>query len=224
MEPTRDSSDAGSDGGLRRRAALLIGAAISVVAVVAVLVAVVVTRGPDDDANAEQPPAGTSSAAPATTAAPSVPAPAAEPEPEPAPEGAESLPPALPPVALDETSTAEDGTAVTVTEVEAIDGTGIGAGNVGGPALRVGVRIENGSAEPIALDGVVVDLFHSGATTPGSPLDDPSRRPLSGTLEPGASAEGAYVFSVPGEGRDRVRVSVAYRPGSPFLVFEGSAA
>lgn len=207
--------------------------AVAVLAVAAVL-AVVVVRGDGAETVPVEPGAastqpgtpptepGTPSTEPGTTPAPTPmasPSPAA---PEVAADGAALLPPELPQVALDQAAVAEDGTSAVVTGIESFEGTGTGVGNVGGPALRVGIRIDNGAGEPLDLDAVQVQLFHAGTSAPGSPLDDPSRRPFSGTLAPGESAEGVYVFSVPQDGQDLVRISLAYRPGAPFLVFAGA--
>src|SRR3712207_8997076 len=62
--------------------------------------------------------------------------------------------------------------------------------SIAGPALRVTVRVENGTAEPVALGGVAVNLAYGPDRTPASPLDDSSRRPFATMVEPGQSAEG----------------------------------
>lgn len=207
--------------------------AVAVVLVVVLVVVGLVVWSGGDDGGSDSGPGATGSTAPSgptqTTApepedAEDAPTPEPEPAPEDAPEGSAELPPALAAVELGDTSTSPDGTSAVVSDVQAIEGSGTGIGNVGGPALRVSLRIENGSAEPLPLAAVVVELFHSGGSVPASPLEDPSRNAFSGDLAPGESADGAYVFSVPLDGRDLVRVSVAYRPGAPFLVFTGPAA
>ncbi|PRY49339.1 hypothetical protein LY71_106116 [Geodermatophilus tzadiensis] len=137
-------------------------------------------------------------------------------------EGGDQPPPVLSAVGLDEPAAVGDGVRATVRSVEAIDGTGYGPGNIAGPALRVTVRLDNGTAEPVSLDGVAVDLAYGADSTPGSPLDDPSRAPFSGTLAAGSSAEGVYVFTVPADQRDTVTVQVGYRPGAPVLAFTGA--
>ena len=91
-------------------------------------------------------------------------------------------------------------------------------------ALRVTVRVENGTAEPVALGGVAVNLAYGPDRTPASPLDDPSRRPFATMVEPGESAEGVYVFTVPADERDRVAVEVGYEAGAPLLLFTGPVA
>jgi hypothetical protein len=112
---------------------------------------------------------------------------------------------------------------VSLTDVEAIEGTASGPGNVAGPALRVTVRIANGTAGPLSLDGAVVDLAYGGDRVPASSLEDLSRVPFSGELRPGGEATGVYVFTVPEEARREVTVSVGYQPGAPYAVFTGSA-
>lgn len=133
------------------------------------------------------------------------------------------LPPSLAAVALDDSATVGDGVTGALESVEAVDGTATGPGNVAGPALRVTVRLENGTAEPVALDGAVVTLDHGADRTPASPLDDPAAAPFAGVLQPGDSAVGVYVFTVAEDARESVTVSVGYRPGAPYLVFTGAA-
>src|SRR3712207_9591951 len=93
---------------------------------------------------------------------------------------------------------------VTLPAIEGIEGTAVGPGNIAGPALRVTVRVENGTAEPVALGGVAVNLAYGPDRTPASPLDDSSRRPFATMVEPGQSAEGVYVFTVPRSEERRV--------------------
>jgi hypothetical protein len=71
---------------------------------------------------------------------------------------------------------------------------------------------------------VAVDLSHGAEQMPAPSLDDASVVPFTGTLQPGETVEGVYVFRVPTESRDTVTVSVGHRPGAPYAVFTGSAA
>lgn len=200
----------------RRR--LVLGGAL-VALVVAVLVVVLVVREPGSGGSVGEP---TASAAPTSLAPPPELAPApVTPEPTGPTSVVDELPPSLEPVALDQEAAVGNGITAEVESLEAIEGSGQGPGNIAGPALRVTVRIVNGTAEPVSLDGVAVDLAHGTELVPASPLDDPSVAPFSGSLQPDESALGVYVFSVPAGDRDLVSLSVGYQAGAPFLVFTG---
>jgi hypothetical protein len=207
------------------RRPLLVAGALAAVLVPAVAVALVVT---DPGAG------GNATATAATTTGPTFPTATVAPDgivvpapPTPQPTGptsdATALPPSLPAVPLGEPAAVGNGITAVVSGLEAIDGTAQGPGNVAGPALRATVRVTNGTAEPVSLDAVVVDLATGPDLTPASPLDDPSELPFSGTAAPGETVEGVYVFTVPADDRDAVTVSVGYQAGAPFLVFTGSA-
>ncbi len=206
-------------GGQRR---LLLGAAAVLVAAV---VAGLVRAFSGDDGAGATPPAAEPSATAAPTPAEVELAPTAPtPEPTGPTSDADALPPSLPAVGLDQPAAVGNGITAMVSSLEAIDGTAQGPGNVTGPALRATVRITNGTAGPVSLDAVVVDLATGADLSPASPLDDPSQRPFSGTVAPGDTAEGVYVFTVPVDDRAAVTLSVGYQAGAPFLVFTGPAA
>src|SRR3954452_20631963 len=149
----RTDEAAGRPARVRRRLLLVAAALLAVVLVVVVLW---LGRGDADTAGTSAPASPTTSVATPTTAAPTVtpPAPVATGEPV----VADELPPNLPPVDLDEAAEVDDGIAVSLEALKAIQGTGIGPGNVAGPALRVTVRIENRSGDPVRLDAVAVNL------------------------------------------------------------------
>lgn len=136
---------------------------------------------------------------------------------------ADALPVALPAVPLDAPASADDGMRAEIVAIEAIDGNGSGVGNVSGPALKVTLRLDNATTDPVALDYVSVSLTHGTDQTPAPRLDDSSAAPFTGTLEPGATAQGVYVFTVPADDRELVTVSVGYRAGLPYLAFSGAA-
>jgi hypothetical protein len=210
----------------RTRRLVLAAAAVLAVAVVIALIAVAVAGSGDGKrpSAAASSSSGTSgSAAPTTapqasgSAAPAAPAPGN-------PVSGDELPPSMTPVAFDQVATGDTGVSARLTAIEAIQGTGTGPGNVNGPALRLTVSVTNGAAQDLSLDGVQVTMTYGADQAPASPLNDPSQAAFGGVLQPGRSAEGRYVFSVPEDARDVVTVTVGYAAGAPFLVFTGSAA
>jgi hypothetical protein len=214
-EPSTDAPDSGAP---RTRLRLLLALAAVVVVAALVVVLLVVTGDGDEpgDPAASRTPVPTA-AVPSTTAAPT----SAAPGPTGPAVNADELPPALAPVPLDGTADGGDGVTATLPRIEAIQGTAVGPGNVAGPALRVTVRIQNGSAEPLSVDGVAVNLYLGEELAPANPLDDPSQQAFTGRVQPGESADGVYVFTVPTDRRDAVTVEVGYGPGVPFLRWSG---
>jgi hypothetical protein len=198
-------------------------AAALVPAVLVALLVVALVIGNDDEGSSAPPVAGTGTA---ETSAPATGTPSpARVDAGPAPAGSpDELPPSLPAVALDQPAAVGNGISASVLSVTAIQGTASGPGNVAGPALRVSLRIHNGTGAPVSLDGVAVALTYGADSTPAEPLEDPSRAPFHGTVAAGGAADGIYVFTVPAGDRDTITVSVGYQPGAPFLVFTGSAA
>ncbi|SEL20628.1 hypothetical protein SAMN04515665_109138 [Blastococcus sp. DSM 46786] len=213
----------------RRRSAVAAGA---VTLMAALLLAVALWAGAGAGAPANSPAAvatATSTGAQETGSdtgpADDAPAPSAPADGQAAPTGDPAeLPPSLAAVGLDATARIGDGMTGALLSLQAVEATATGPGNVAGPALRVTVRLVNGTAAPAPLDGAVVTMAYGAEQTPASPIDDPSAAPFAGVLEPGGAAEGVYVFGVPEDTRETVTVSVGYRPGAPYLVFSGAAA
>jgi hypothetical protein len=198
----------------RRRRIVAVVAAVLVVVLVVLVVALRDSSGSADEAGSSS---STTSAATDT----SMPAPLPTPTPTGPPVVVDEPPPALPEVPLDAAAAVGNGIVATLPRIEAIEGTAVGPGNIAGPALRVTVRIENGTAERVSLEGVAVNMSYGPDRTPASPLDDPSRRPFGGLLAAGNSADGIYVFSVPADARDSVHIEVGYQAGAPLLLFTG---
>jgi hypothetical protein len=198
------------------------GVVVAALVVLALLGALVLGNRADEVPVDRDASAATSVAPSPTSAAPSAtPAPAV---PEPIAPVADGAPVELPPVPLDGRAEADSGVVALLPRIEAIEGSGSGPGNIAGPALRVTVRLENGSSDALFLDGVAVNVYYGDERTPASPLDDPSSAPFQGSLAAGDDAEGVYVVRVPEGARGNVTVEVGYQAGAPLLMFNGPVA
>ncbi|GAB4082651.1 hypothetical protein GCU67_11800 [Modestobacter muralis] len=228
--PSTTPQPAGPDAGTGRPVSRRLTLAAAATAVVAAVVAAVTLGGggsPPSAAGADASPTGstaTTSAPAGESAAPTTAAPVPSPQ-TPTPTGptsdADEGPPELPVVPLDAPAPVGNGVVATLPRIESIDASATGPGNIAGPALRVTVQVTNGTAEPLSLGGVVTNLYLGPDRTPASPVDDPSRAPFTGTVAPGASATGVYVFTVPADARSAVTVEVGYEAGAPLLQFTG---
>ena len=206
---------------------------MAAVALVAVGIAVLATSAGDDDA------AGSGGDATSTTA-PAVPGStddaAADPaDPEGTPEPSVSAEPTGRAgsteasaidnaVSLDEEADFGDGVSASVPSLRAVQGEGVGPGEIGGPAVAVAVTLANDSESAVAVGGAVVNAYFGSDQTPAVPLfGDPRSKPFTGELAAGKSRTATYVFNVPTNKRDDFLVTVSYVAPQPVVAFAGTA-
>jgi hypothetical protein len=232
-EPSSGSgAGAGGPSDARRRRNLLVVGGVAAGVVVIAAVVLVAARGggtPEDGPSAiASGTAGVSATAPpgATTPTPpptSTPAATATGRPTPQPNQTWEPGPVDDPIDIDdEGALAEDVTA-RVARLEAVEGAALGPGQVAGPALRITLELDNGTAEAIPLNAANVQLYYGRDAVPGEPLSGPGVREFSGTLAPGDTATGVYVIAVPVDQRDVVQITFGYEPAGTIVAFEGSA-
>jgi hypothetical protein len=193
--------------GRRRRIVILVVAALVVVAVV--VAAVLASRGGADDA---APGAGGDADAPATSS----------PVTSQDPSGGQAPPAEAPAVGLDATAQPVPGVDVTIGDLRAVEGVADGPGEVAGPALSFSVTVANGTDAPVSLAAAVVTVASGADLLPADPLRT-GTEPLPAAVPAGGSATATYVFTVPAERRDDVRISFDQLAGVPAVVFAGQA-
>ncbi len=132
------------------------------------------------------------------------------------------LPVQLEPVPLDETAQFGDQVSAELVDLVAVEAEGQVPGEVSGPALRVTVRLINGTSQPLALDAVTVFLYFGPDLTPAPQIGDDDGDVFRGSLPPGDSAQASYTFSVAENERDDISVTVSHSPTSTTVVFSGA--
>ncbi len=115
---------------------------------------------------------------------------------------------------------ATDGITVQLKKIVSKKVTGHGPGEISGPALVVTVQVTNGSKSEVSVESASVTLIDSKGNV-GSPMTE-GARPFSGSVKPGASATGVYVFRVGTKVRTPVRISVTYSPDHTTALFVGN--
>ena len=94
-----------------------------------------------------------------------------------------------------------------------------GPGEVAGEAVVVHLRLTNDSAKRINLDTVMVGLRQPDGQVP-LPLTADPYAPFTGTLDPGKSAIGSYVYSARRSRNDRWVMFVQYVAGAGIARFD----
>ncbi|WP_111767664.1 hypothetical protein [Nakamurella deserti] len=136
---------------------------------------------------------------------------------------AESTVTTNPPVAVTDTADYGNGVTASLTKTEKLTTTAELPGEIAGPGVALTVRLVNDSDAPIDLGVVVVDL-QDAAGTPAIPMTTSPAAPMTGSLAPGASADGTYVFTLPSTYTGPATVSVSYTVDAPVVVFTGDLA
>ena len=197
--------------------------AATVAAALVALVAIIwVTSRGEDSSN--QATTGSESAAdpspPSTATAPAT----SDYAPAPTETPVTDLPVQLEPVPLDETAEFGDDVSAELVELAAVEVEGEVPGEISGPAIRVTVRLINGTSQPLSLDAVTVFLYTGADLTPAPQIGDEAGEVFRGSLASGDSAEGSYTFSVAEDDRDDVSVTVSHSPTSTVVVFNGAVS
>jgi|GEM_PF-1955392 len=191
--------------------AALAGAAMLAIASIAIAVSV---------NNASDSPIPTASPSSLPGASTSPPSDSASPESSEAP-----APPAATrepgPVDIDEPAVIVPGLTASIDSIEAVQGEASGPGEVAGPSIRFVVTVVNGTTSTVNLANTVVTVYYGADEVPASELRKPGGSPLPAEVAAGSSATGTYIFSIPTDQRDQVRIMVDYSVDVSPLVFEG---
>lgn len=120
----------------------------------------------------------------------------------------------LPPVGIGQTATVTPGVRVNVGALSTLTVTASAPGDTSGPAVSFVVEVGNESAKAVDLGGVSVTVSY-GKGVPAAPSNAAPNSPLNGSLPPGKSARGTYVFRVPpsGVGTVHIQVTSSFAPG-----------
>jgi len=133
-----------------------------------------------------------------------------------------AIPTTAPPVALQAPANVNS-VVISLVTIQAFTVGVSGPGEVAGPALAVTVKISNNSSEAVDVSSSVVALLDAqgqvGTPTPASPA-----APFTGSIEPGASASGVYVFGIAKTQRNPINVYVSYTAGAATAHFVGNAS
>ncbi|WP_298459555.1 hypothetical protein [uncultured Cellulomonas sp.] len=219
-----------------RTRALLIALAAVVLVVAVALTVWRATASPDAAPGAAPDPSSsaTTEATPSPTGAPT-PSPTGPPAGSPAPEasaGAGAVDPAAPaapadgqvpafadpvPSEIESPVDVTEGVAVTVSALEAVDGDGVGPGEIDGPAVRFTVSVVNSTSQEVSLTSAAVNAYFGESLTPGIQLSGSGARALPAAVPPGGTVDGVYVFLLP-EDRTPTRVEVFSVPQAAVVV------
>lgn len=129
--------------------------------------------------------------------------------------------PELPPVAPEDTGEAP-GIQVTLTSFESVTGEVVVPGEVEAAAVRVTAQITNTGDTPIDLNLLVMNAYMGEARDPAETYQQPGGVPVSGSLDPGASATGVYLFRIPEDRRSDVTIVADYQGGLPAITWRGA--
>ena len=116
-----------------------------------------------------------------------------------------------------------DGVRVHVTSIKqgASKGQGPGVFN-GAPRTQVALEIVNGSTKSLDLSRVVVTLLYGTPKRVASPVYEPGALDFAGTLAPGATARGTYMYSIPTADLSDVTMTVDFDGVHAAATFTGS--
>jgi hypothetical protein len=129
--------------------------------------------------------------------------------------------PVNPPIDLKATATVVQGVQARITDIEAVQGEARGIGEVAGPAVRFRVVVENSTGAAISTEQVVVNVSAGAEDTPALPLSGPGVEGFPPAIEPGTTASATYVYLIPNEQRNVVRIFFNFRIDVPVASFEG---
>lgn len=131
--------------------------------------------------------------------------------------------PVAAPVAFDHPVALASSVEARLGQLEAVDGQAAGIGEVSGPAVRFTVTLANKSSTDMSTNNVVVTANAGSDETPVLQLSGPGATSFTATIPAGQEASATFVFLVPPDLRDQVRIFVNYEAKSPIAAFAGTA-
>lgn len=126
----------------------------------------------------------------------------------------------LDPVDLEDEAETSSGLLGRLVDVERTEVEAKGPGETAGDGVVITVELENLSAEPVPLDGAVVDVYDAEGAPAVINFGDPRSEEFTTTVPAGGTARATYVARLASEG-DAITVTVSPEPGAPAVSFTG---
>ncbi|WP_285024879.1 hypothetical protein [Plantibacter sp. ME-Dv--P-122b] len=126
-------------------------------------------------------------------------------------------------IGFDDSAAIGDAVSVRIESLEAVDGEASQPGEVAGPSIRVTIAFTNSGSEAYSLAGAVANAYYGADLTPGIELAAPGGVVFPEQVAAGETVRGTFIFNIPEDARDTVRVTVDYAAAEPAVVFEGAA-
>lgn len=130
--------------------------------------------------------------------------------------------PTAPPQEFTAEATPEEGITVSVASIEAVKGEGQMPGQISGPSIRFTITLVNDGPAEILTDKVVVNVEGGADSAPAIQLSGPGASLFPESTKPGETSTGTFVFLIPNDQRDQVRIFFNYQVSSPIVAFEGA--
>lgn len=131
--------------------------------------------------------------------------------------------PVASPVDLNAKNTVKAGVTATISTMESVQGEARGIGEIAGPALRFTLTITNDTDKVLSMASALVNVTFGADESPAAELSGPGTRAFPGSVAAGATATAVYVFSVPPDSRDDVRIYFNLEAETPIASFAGRA-
>ncbi len=118
--------------------------------------------------------------------------------------------------------TIKPGLTAQITKFEAVNGVAKTPGETSGPSVRFTVSITNTGSSAESLATTVVTVNYGADRTPALQLSEPGGMDMPASVAGNGTATGVYIFTIPVDQRNNVRLEVDYSVKVPPLVFQGA--
>ncbi|ROR80756.1 hypothetical protein SAMN06295974_2079 [Plantibacter flavus] len=126
-------------------------------------------------------------------------------------------------IGFDDTADVTDAVSLKIESLEAVTGEASQPGEVAGPSVRVTIAFTNSGNEAYSLAGAVANAYYGADLTPAIELAAPGGVRFPEQVAAGETVRGTFIFNIPEDARDAVRITVDYAAAEPAVVFEGAA-
>lgn len=126
-------------------------------------------------------------------------------------------------VPLTQKKEVKSGVSAAITELQAVEGEARGIGEIAGPAIRFKVTVTNDTAGDVSLESALVNVSYGADDTPASGLSGPDPVPFPDSVKVGETVSAVYVFGVPKDARNLVKIYFNLEAATPVAAFEGQA-
>ncbi|MHA7269826.1 hypothetical protein [Arthrobacter sp. HLT1-20] len=128
------------------------------------------------------------------------------------------------PVPLDKVVTVEPGLDVKVSNIAAVDGVAQGVGEIAGPSIQFTVVVVNNSGQDVPGNNIAVTVEFGKDKSPAVQLSGPGTVAFPAVIANKQTATATFVFNVPLDQRQQVRILTSLNASSPIAAFEGAVS